>query len=168
MAKNKMLDESAIFEFANLKDMGKKTVLEETDLKKTEIKKEESAEKNETDRTEEKTEKKTENKKVESAENIGDVKTESKNVPVFSAEKEEQMINSKIREIDVLSFTGEKLGTTRGRKGKKLPQISFRFSEVNDQYIRYISRIEGMSITQYINYLIDKDRNEKMKNQTQN
>lgn len=51
------------------------------------------------------------------------------------------------------------LENTQGRKGQKLPRINMAFTPENHQYIKKVSRQAGMSVTQYINNLIDADRN---------
>ena len=46
---------------------------------------------------------------------------------------------------------------TQGRKGQKLPRINMAFSIENLEYLQIISRIEGKSITEYVNTLIRAD-----------
>lgn len=41
---------------------------------------------------------------------------------------------------------------------KKHPRINMAFYGDNHEYLEYISRISGVSITQYVNNLIDRDR----------
>ena len=50
---------------------------------------------------------------------------------------------------------------TQGRKGKKLPRINMAFSQDNLEYLRLISRIEGVSMTEYVNQLLEVDKEEK-------
>ena len=47
--------------------------------------------------------------------------------------------------------------STQGRKGQKLPRINMAFSPENLEYLQIISRVEGISITEYINILIKTD-----------
>jgi hypothetical protein len=47
--------------------------------------------------------------------------------------------------------------TTQGKKGQKLPRINMAFSPENLEYLQIISRVEGMSITEYVNTLIRTD-----------
>lgn len=47
---------------------------------------------------------------------------------------------------------------TQGRKGQKLPRINMAFSEINLEYLQLMSRIEGLSMTAYVNRLIESDR----------
>ena len=47
---------------------------------------------------------------------------------------------------------------TQGKKGQKLPRINMAFQTSNLEYLQLISRIEGMSMTQYVNRLIETDR----------
>jgi predicted DNA binding CopG/RHH family protein len=51
--------------------------------------------------------------------------------------------------------------STQGRKGKKLPRVNMAFSESNFEYLHLISRIEGVSLTEYVNRLIEKDMKSK-------
>ncbi len=46
---------------------------------------------------------------------------------------------------------------TQGRKGQKLPRINMAFRPANLQYLGIISRIEGISMTEYTNRLIEED-----------
>ena len=47
---------------------------------------------------------------------------------------------------------------TQGRKGQKLPRINMAFQKENLEYLQIISRIEGKSITEYVNNLVEQDR----------
>jgi hypothetical protein len=47
---------------------------------------------------------------------------------------------------------------TQGKKGMKLPRINLAFSPSNLDYIRVMSGIRGESMTQFVNYVIAKDR----------
>lgn len=47
---------------------------------------------------------------------------------------------------------------TQGKKGQKLPRINMAFQTVNLEYLQLISRIEGKSITEYVNNLVEQDR----------
>jgi len=47
---------------------------------------------------------------------------------------------------------------TQGRKGKALPRINMAFYPDNHEYLKLISRLEGVSMTRYVNDLIAKDR----------
>lgn len=46
---------------------------------------------------------------------------------------------------------------TQGRKGQKLPRINMAFTKENQDYLHRISRIEGCSITDYVNHLVKAD-----------
>jgi len=50
---------------------------------------------------------------------------------------------------------------TQGRKGKKLPRINMAFTQENLDYLRIISRIEGVSMTDYVNRLLEADKGNK-------
>ena len=47
--------------------------------------------------------------------------------------------------------------STQGRKGQKSPRINMAFSLENLEYLQLISRIEGKSITEYVNTLVRTD-----------
>ena len=47
---------------------------------------------------------------------------------------------------------------TQGKKGQKLPRINMAFQTANLEYLQLISRIEGKSITEYVNNLVEQDR----------
>ena len=47
---------------------------------------------------------------------------------------------------------------TQGRKGEKLPRINMAFSPQNLEYLRIMAGIRGISITKYVNALIERDR----------
>ena len=47
--------------------------------------------------------------------------------------------------------------STQGKKGQKLPRINMAFSPENLEYLQIVSRIEGKSITEYVNTLIKTD-----------
>lgn len=46
---------------------------------------------------------------------------------------------------------------TQGKKGQKLPRINMAFSNDNLSYLKLIARVEGCSMTEYVNRLIAKD-----------
>lgn len=46
---------------------------------------------------------------------------------------------------------------TQGRKGAKLPRINMAFSPQSLDYLRVISALKGMSITKYVNDLVEQD-----------
>lgn len=58
---------------------------------------------------------------------------------------------------------------TQGRKGAKLPRINMAFSQQSLDYLRVMSALKGMSITRYVNDLIEQDmaRNAEMYNAAQ-
>jgi DNA-directed RNA polymerase subunit F len=47
---------------------------------------------------------------------------------------------------------------TQGKKGQKLPRINMALQTSNLEYLQLISRIEGKSITEYVNNLVEQDR----------
>ena len=52
---------------------------------------------------------------------------------------------------------------TQGKKGQKLPRINMAFTKDNLAYLHRISRIEGCSITDYVNSLVSKDYEKRHK-----
>ena len=50
---------------------------------------------------------------------------------------------------------------TQGKKGQKLPRINMAFSLDNLEYLQIISRVSGVSITEYVNRLVMTDRHER-------
>lgn len=49
---------------------------------------------------------------------------------------------------------------TQGRKGAKMPRINMAFTPSNLDYLRVMAGIKGMSITRYVNALVEKEREE--------
>lgn len=49
---------------------------------------------------------------------------------------------------------------TQGRKGRKLPRINMAFTPENYEFLRAHSRMNGLTMTEYVNSLIKKDRQE--------
>lgn len=52
----------------------------------------------------------------------------------------------------------QEVQNTQGRKGAKLPRINMAFSPSNLEYLRVMAGIRGVSITKYVNALIERDR----------
>ncbi|MCR5452407.1 MAG: hypothetical protein K6F00_07275 [Lachnospiraceae bacterium] len=49
---------------------------------------------------------------------------------------------------------------TSGRKGLKLPRINLAFTPNNYEYIKTMSQVRGQNLTQFVNDIIDRSRNE--------
>lgn len=49
-------------------------------------------------------------------------------------------------------------GTTQGKKGQKMPRINLAFSTENHDFLRTESRKQGMSITAFINHIVEQYR----------
>jgi hypothetical protein len=47
---------------------------------------------------------------------------------------------------------------TQGKKGKKLDRMNMGFSPENYEYLRTMAGIHKMTITAYVNYIIEQDR----------
>jgi hypothetical protein len=52
---------------------------------------------------------------------------------------------------------GSLLGT-QGRKGLRLPRINMGFTPANHEFVRRASRMRGQSMTEFVNTLIDDER----------
>lgn len=50
---------------------------------------------------------------------------------------------------------------TQGKKGRKLPRINMAFTPENYEFLRMYPRMNGLTMTEYVNSLIEKDRQEK-------
>ena len=50
---------------------------------------------------------------------------------------------------------------TKNEKNQKLPRINMAFTLDNLEYLHIISRIEGVSMTEYVNLLIAKDKSQR-------
>ncbi len=62
------------------------------------------------------------------------------------------------QEVQGTQQSVRKTPKTQGKKGQKLPRINMAFDEENIEYLRLISRIRGVSMTQYVNNLLNEDR----------
>lgn len=51
-----------------------------------------------------------------------------------------------------------KFGETQGKKGHKSPRINMAFSPENHAWIKEQSRMNGMSITEFVNQILDRER----------
>lgn len=58
------------------------------------------------------------------------------------------------KEIEERKATGK----TQGRKGCKATRINIAFTSPNHDYIKTVSKIKGMSLTEYTNYIIEQHR----------
>ena len=65
-----------------------------------------------------------------------------------------------VQEVQEVHDTQEvqQVQRTQGKKGQKLPRINMAFQTANLEYLQLISRIEGKSITEYVNNLVEQDR----------
>lgn len=50
------------------------------------------------------------------------------------------------------------LGSTQGRKGERLKRINLAFDDENHEYVRLESRRRGISITEFVNLIIEEYR----------
>jgi len=92
--------------------------------------------------------------------NAHDVQDETDKKRKF--EEHDRIVNSKDLITPVLDkrliTEGKQIGTTQGRKGMKLRRINMAFSDINYEYVKKTSRMNGMSATEFINMLIDEHR----------
>jgi hypothetical protein len=77
-------------------------------------------------------------------------------------------VNSLIRDTqntqDVLKEHEEQYTqNTQGKKGQKLPRINMAFQHENLEYLQVMSGFENISITQFVNKLINNDMKNKSK-----
>lgn len=63
-----------------------------------------------------------------------------------------------LQEVQHVRKNNDTLNSTQGRKGHKLPRINMAFTPDNHEYIKHASRQLGISVTEFINNLIDEDR----------
>jgi len=47
---------------------------------------------------------------------------------------------------------------TQGKKGQKLPRINMAFTQDNLEHLQIMARIEGVSMTEYVNRLVRADQ----------
>jgi|HigsolmetaGSP11D_1036233.scaffolds.fasta_scaffold00512_25 hypothetical protein len=75
---------------------------------------------------------------------------------------QQEQYKQEVQDIQEVQYTpgvqDVPISRTQGRKGQKLPRINMAFSPQNHEYLQLISRLEGVSITEYVNRLIETDR----------
>lgn len=49
---------------------------------------------------------------------------------------------------------------TQGRKGCKVQRVNMAFSDTNYDFLRVVAKIKGDSITTFVNFIVDKYREE--------
>ena len=80
--------------------------------------------------------------------------------PVYSTiigsaqDAQEVQHTQEARALQVASETGG----TQGRKGAKLPRINMAFSADSLDYLRVMAALRGVSITKYVNDLVEQDK----------
>ena len=62
------------------------------------------------------------------------------------------------RSIRSLHKKSLEIGTTQGRKGLKLTRIKMAFSEENYQFVQKEARRQGMTMTAFVNAILDDYR----------
>jgi len=58
------------------------------------------------------------------------------------------------------ALNAQEAQATQGRKGAKMPRINMAFTPSNLDYLRVMAGIKGISITRYVNALVEKEREE--------
>ena len=53
------------------------------------------------------------------------------------------------------------ISATKPAREQKFPRINIAFSPDNLEYLHIVSRIEGVSITEYVNMLINKNKSDR-------
>lgn len=61
-----------------------------------------------------------------------------------------------VQEVNAHNISG--MPKTQGRKGQKLPRINMAFTPENYEFLRCYPRRNDLSMTEYVNQLIEKDR----------
>lgn len=67
--------------------------------------------------------------------------------------------SDKTREVQI----EKEIGTTQGKKGQKLKRINMAFSDVNHYFITHEGRRNALSATAFVNKIIDKYREEYLR-----
>jgi predicted DNA binding CopG/RHH family protein len=86
---------------------------------------------------------------------------------ITETQEEQDAINAHDTQHEQNTHVVSVAHTTQGKKGHKLPRINMAFSPENLEYLQIISRIEGMSITEYVNTLIKTDSSKRANEITQ-
>ena len=86
------------------------------------------------------------------AEATADPVQETQEAPLLQAEPQKPAGASRYTEQEALEYMNN-LQTT-GRKGLKLPRINLAFAPDVYQYIRYMSRVKGVSMTEFVDAVL--------------
>lgn len=79
--------------------------------------------------------------------------------------EESYLTSSKPKKVQPPTSEAEKAkrkaeGKTQGRAGCKMSRINFALTVENDTYVRFMSRVRGESMTDFINHCIEKHKEE--------
>lgn len=77
--------------------------------------------------------------------------------PVYSTIIESAHKAQHTQEVQEAPQAALGVGNTQGRKGAKLPRINMAFSPQNLEYLRVMAALRGVSVTRYVNDLVDRD-----------
>lgn len=73
-------------------------------------------------------------------------------------EVEQEANIGKVETVGIIGSPVIRFGATQGRKGLKLPRINMGFSPENHDWLRLRSRQRGMTITEFVNEILDRER----------
>lgn len=76
----------------------------------------------------------------------------------FEIPRETQEVQNTLKVQSVQEDKKIVFGATQGRKGEKAPRINMAFSPDNHSYLKFESRRQGMSITEFANMIIAQYR----------
>jgi isopropylmalate/homocitrate/citramalate synthase len=74
-----------------------------------------------------------------------------------AAEKKNRAIN-KVKKLKTKEPEEEKDKDKEGQIGKKLPRMNKALTKDNFRYLQDIAHVEGVSITEYVNRIVDADQ----------
>lgn len=84
---------------------------------------------------------------------------EVQTVHTTKSEQEVQEVIEKYEEQEVQETQEvHKVQGTQGRKGQKMKRINMAFGDENLEYINVMAKIQGKTMTKWVNDLIDKER----------
>ena len=88
---------------------------------------------------------------------VQEVHQEQEAVQEIEQQVQEDSVD-KAESMDKKGATTIIFGATQGRKGLKVPRINMGFSPENHDWLRLRSRQRGMTITEFVNEILDRER----------
>ena len=98
-------------------------------------------------------------RQVEEAQETQEVQETQVAQEVHEAQKVHEV--QEVQEVQVVQEPQEaavKFGSTQGRKGCKAKRINMAFSDENHEWIKRRSRQQGVSATDFVNSILDRER----------